>query len=435
MDVDIPKVIGIPISEPIKMDETFIQKIKTPLTYGTFAVFFIIILCIILYLIYSGPTSATGNPKSLSQEEIQTIFIVLSITIVMFVCLFIFVPNYKNLLVFLGKFTMVFALLAYIIGIIVLYRTVPSGIINGYAFLFLPITIVVGIYLFYMAMKTGSPLGFDINVERIKYALLYFLLIVFLILFYTINPGGYITKYFGPLLVISILLIVFGFLYLITLMTLPSLNKSSSGVGLGSDSKSEGFFKGISTIGLISGVSFIIFLLVVLSGILYYPGGFIKNGQSDKVAITISLLVFVFIVWIVYFGILSFSKQTGGSDTASKITAISGIARQIFLLLFGLTFSGFLIWWLITGVEGLSSQSGTVSFILNLLLLTMVLGLVFKLISGGTYYKKSAFFRIIVNTILYIPCILVSFFDTGINLFGKVDLSKTIDATKNTPTS
>jgi hypothetical protein len=127
------------------------------------------------------------------------------------------------------------------------------------------------------------------------------------------------------------------------------------------------------------------------------------------------------------------------------------------MLLFGLIFSGLLIGWLVMGVEGLSSKSGIVSFILNALIVVAILGLVFKLVTGGYYYKKSPFFRLIVNTLLYIPCILVGVLDSIMSLLGFgagvgasaanagvnagksglsglwSGLSTTIESTKNTP--
>jgi len=418
--METPKAIAIPINETTKIDETLMSKIKTPLIYGSFAVLFIIIFSIILYLIYPPKDSGSGT-KLLPQKDVQTIFIILFITITIFAFLYMFIPNFKSLGLFLVKFRMIFLLFAYIIGLIVLYRSVPSGIINGGAFLFLPITIMIGVYLFYLAIKGESFRGgFDVNFERIKYSLLYFLLIVFIMLFYVTDPGGYISKYFGPLLIISILLIIFGFLYLVTMMTMPSIGKKNE--------PSQGFFKGMSKIGVFSGISFLIFLIIVGSCLASYPGGFIKNAEPDRAAIAISLIVLVSMAWILFFGILSFSKQQGDDAVTDKISSITNVMRQVFLLLSGLIISGLLIGWLVTGIEGLSSQSGITSFILNLILLTMVLGLVFKLISAGMYYRKNAMFRLIVNTILYIPCIVVSLFD-------KVDFDKVIDDTKNTPRS
>jgi Concanavalin A-like lectin/glucanases superfamily len=372
---------------------------------------------------------------------------------------FMTIPNYKDFLKFIGRLKFVLLLAVYIIGLIILYRNVPRGIIDAYSFLFFPATLLIGIYLFYLAMEKGQLYGFELNYERIKYAIIYFCLIVFMLLLYTVDPGGYLKTYFGPSLVITILLAIFGFLYLVTLMTLPTL-QGSRVTGLpGADSSSGGLFKGLSNIGLFSGIGFIIFLIVIVAGILAYPGGFTTGtgvagtDKTTKVSGIVILLIIIFILWILFFGVLSFSDiklRDSGGNIDSSMSNITKIARQVFMLLFGLIFSGLLIGWLVTGVEGLSSQSGIISFVLNLVIVLTILALVFKLVTGGTYYKKSPFFRLIVNTLLYIPCILVGILDPILSFLGfsgsvaasagKAGLSglwngltTTIEATKNTP--
>jgi hypothetical protein len=249
------------------------------------------------------------------------------------------IPHYKDFLNFLGKLKFVLLLAGYIIGLIILYQTVPKGIINAYAFLFFPITMLIGIFLFYLAMEKGTLYGLDLNYERIKYALVYFCLLVFILLFYTVDPGGYLKTYFGPSLIVTILLAIFGFLYLITLMTLPSIKQGTATTG--------GFFKGITKMSLFSGIAFIIFLIVIVSGILAYPDGF-TNGtglagtdKTNKVSLIVILLIVIFIAWILFFGIQSISRipfRDSNGDINLSLSNITNISRQVSMLLFGLIF-------------------------------------------------------------------------------------------------
>jgi Concanavalin A-like lectin/glucanases superfamily len=444
--MNIPKATAIPILEPIKtdsfkMDDDFFKKIKTPLIYGTFGIVLLVLICIIIGLIYSNSGLSGGG--QLSGEQHATTWIIIAFISAILLIVFMVIPNYKEFLNFLGKLKFVLLLVAYIIGLIILYRSVPSGIVNAYAFLFFPITMLIGIYLFYLAMEKGQLFGFDLNYERVKYALIFFCLIAFMLVFYTVDPGGYLKTYFGPSLVITILLAIFGFLYLLTLMTLPSIKQGQGN----SSGEQGGFFKGLSKMALFSGVAFIIFLIIVVSGILAYPGGFTKGTnivgsyKTNTVSLIAILVIVIFVLWILFFGILSFSDiklRDSDGDIDKSMSNISNIARRVFMLLFGLVFSGLLIGWLVTGVESLSSKSGIISFILNALIVITVLGLVFKLITGGTYYKKSALFRLVVNTLLYIPCVLVSIIDSIVSIFGLgVPSAKTgvsiLSATKNTP--
>jgi uncharacterized membrane protein len=84
------------------------------------------------------------------------------------------------------------------------------------------------------------------------------------------------------------------------------------------------------------------------------------------------------------------------------------------LALFGIVISGLLIFWLVYGIQHLSGKTGTTSFILNILLVIIVLGLIYKTINvnlpeGNS--NKNAFFSLIGNTLLYIPCLFSGVFD------------------------
>jgi len=457
--MDIPKARAIPIinNSNIETVKNYdYSKIKTPLIYATFFAVMIVLIVVVINLIYfPSRSSSSSGLKFLSQEENNTIMMITSFIVAILLIAFMTIPNYKELLNFLSRLKYVFILVAYIIGLIVLYRNVPRGIIDAYSFLFFPATILIGFYLFYLATEKGQLYGFELNYERVKYAIVYFCLIVFMLFLYTVDPGGYLKSYFGPSLVITILLAIFGFLYLLTLMTAPTVSGSGISGLAGTSSPGGGLFKGVSKMGLFSGVAFLIFLILVVAGILSYPGGFIKGtdfvgtDKTTRVSGIVILLIIIFILWILFFGILSFSdvklRDNSGNINAS-MSNITKISRQVFMLLFGLIFSGLLIGWLVTGVEGLSSKSGIVSFILNLFIVLAVLGLVFKLITGGTYYKKSPVFRLIVNTLLYIPCILVGVIDSLLSVLGFTGeagksgisglwsgLTSAVENTKNTP--
>jgi len=55
---------------------------------------------------------------------------------------------------------------------------------------------------------------------------------------------------------------------------------------------------------------------------------------------------------------------------------------------------------------------------LNLIIIIAALAIVFKMITAGDFYQQSPYFRIIVNTILYIPCSLIYIIDMIFDLLG-----------------
>ena len=102
------------------------------------------------------------------------------------------------------------------------------------------------------------------------------------------------------------------------------------------------------------------------------------------------------------------------SDKSYNISKVS-IFKKSLLTLFGLIISGLIIAWLVYYLKNLSGQSGTISFILNLSLVLVILTLIYKTIIvqfPSANSKKDSFISLIVNLILYIPCIFNGLFDS-----------------------
>ena len=73
------------------------------------------------------------------------------------------------------------------------------------------------------------------------------------------------------------------------------------------------------------------------------------------------------------------------------------------LILFGIIISSLVIFWLVYNLQHLSNSSSIASFVINLLLVIVVLGLIYKIITialpsiNSTHSKKQGFFNIIIN--------------------------------------
>jgi hypothetical protein len=91
-----------------------------------------------------------------------------------------------------------------------------------------------------------------------------------------------------------------------------------------------------------------------------------------------------------------------------------------------LVISGLLIFWISYNIQNISGKSGIVSFILNLLLVTIILGLIYKTInvklpSASSNVKKNTFFNLVSSILFYIPCLFIGGFDW----IGKLTLNQT----------
>jgi hypothetical protein len=148
-----------------------------------------------------------------------------------------------------------------------------------------------------------------------------------------------------------------------------------------------------------------------------YPGGFFNDKETSGSVIIILLLICI--LWSTLLISNTFPEIFDNSLLNDK----TNLFKRSLLALFGIVISGLLIFWIVYNIQSLSGKSSTVSFILNILLVIIVLGLIYKTINvqlplGNS--NKNAFFSLITNTILYIPCLFTGLFDyIGNSLTGK----------------
>ena len=395
----------------------FMKDLNTPIIYGTFGIFITILCVITLALLFphSAPTTAITGGKDL-EKNITTGTIIVTIIFAILAIILVFVPSYKDVFKIFINLKFTFIIIIYCIGLIIFFRSLSTEFITKYASVLSPITLLIGIILFYLSINTTSYGLPDISFERINYTITYFLLIVFMLLFYTIDPGGYVKHYFGPSLLITILLAIFGLLYVITIMTFPSTSTTDS-----TATATTSFFKGFTWGGIISHTSFILFLILLTIGILNFPGGFLKDNTGTS-GFIIMMSIIIFSLWIFFTVVSLFSKETVPPGSISSVNMdlsnINGIGRRIFALLFGLLLSGLLIGWIVNITKDLSTTSNIVALILNLLIIVFILSLIFKLVTVTSLYKNSALFRLLISTVLYIPCMLVNMIDGVVTISG-----------------
>jgi hypothetical protein len=288
---------------------------------------------------------------------------------------------------------------------------VPSDTLNKYGYIITPLTILLTGYMFYKGSSTNYVENFNINYERIKTIILFLCLITVCIVYYSVDPGGYITKYYGSSLLITILLAVFSLLYLIIVLTLPDTLKP-----VNTTSGSSNFLENFSKFSVYGTILFILFLIIVTVGMYNYPGG-ISNNKSMFATIII-LLFFILTIWGTGLLVAVFPEVSDKSMNISKMTTF----KKSLLTLFGIIISILLIVWIVYFLQNLSGQSGTVSFILNLSLALVILMLIYKTINvelpGKSNSKKDSFFSLLLNLILYIPCLLSGIFTSGVKKFS-----------------
>lgn len=365
----------------------------------------IVLLIIVLFLVIFKVKIPFTTPSKSKEENVGNIFIVLFfVLLVVGICISL-LPNFKEVKNLFEQISNVTYVIIYTIFLILFFTMMPDDTINKYAYIITPITILFGIFMFNKGFSSNYVTNFNVNYERIKTMILLFCLITTFIIYYNIDPGGYIKKYFGYSFLITIVVCVFAFLYLMIILTMSDKNAQTSTTSSSSNFLSN--FSGISTYG---GLGFLLFIIVITIVIATYPGGFFKDKTTAVFGMIMILMICILSSIVLGFNL--FPEIDNNSLVSDKMS----LFKRSLLVLFGIIISSLTIFWIVYNIQGLSGKSGITSFVLNMIIVAIVLGLIYKTINvrlpvGNE--KKNAFFTLILNTLFYIPCLFNGLFDTA----------------------
>lgn len=393
---------------------------KIPTVFYPFLLVIVILIIGIFMIIYKVKVS-NSSPSTLtnSQTEIvSNLFLVLFVVLLIVGLSVMFLPNLKDLKELFTQIKNISFTILYTIFLFLFFRLTPSNIINNYAFIILPISLILSIYMFYIGTTQNYIETFNINYERIKSVILFLCFIILVITYYNADPGGYITKFFGSSLILTIVLSVFALLYVIVLFTLSNDNNNN---------KFTNILSNFSNFSVYGSAAFVIFLIIMTILFSTYPGGFLNNKSISTSVIMLMLIVCI--IWITLLTVFLFPEISDKSLDTKK----SNLFKRALLILFGFVISALIVAWIVYNIQNLSGDSSIISFILNILIVIIVLALIYKTINvelpkGNA--QKNYFFEIITNLIFYIPCLFSNLLDSTIN-FGKNQYSSAQNFGKN----
>ena len=387
-----------------------------------FGILLIIMICITLWVIFTGGN--VDNTKALSSHTnnqiAQDVFLTLFIVFLVFGGMIMVLHDFESVKSFLSQFKGVIVVIVYTIFLILLFRSLPEKILDDYSKVIVPVSILLTVFVFFKGLKRDSIDDININYERLKYFILFFCLLTLLIMYQQVDPGGLIKKYFGYSLTLTIVLGFFAFLYLLILWTLPNGLKQFNIPGI--NVQPVGFFQKIlDKISYYNFGLFILFLIIVTISILAVSnkgdnfdknlGSFMTFGKSSIILICVLITC---IIWggFLIFNLFDTSSQGIPDATITKI-------QKTFTVIFGIITSGLLIGWIVYMAQNSSTTAnGVFKTIINTLLVISILALVYNIIIAKSPVgnsKKNNFVDLIINVILYIPCI----FSDIINVFVK----------------
>jgi hypothetical protein len=166
----------------------------------------------------------------------------------------------------------------------------------------------------------------------------------------------------------------------------------------------------------------IFFVFVLLITLLYFvnPGNFMVSYGKPTIffVLFIGLVMLAMITMYQYF--LSNQSQAYLLDLIPGFASF--IIKGLYVVL-ALAISGMLIYGLLQMLDifnqDASDYNNWTHYIFNFILLASLLGILYKLIMAGGFIEKSPIFRLVVNTIMYIPCILVYLLSLIYSIFDK----------------
>ena len=405
--------------EPTTSSNTnVLPALQSPSILYTLLAFIIALIVILICFMSKAPNPFKGRPSKSAEEAVADTFVVLFFVLLIVGICITLLPNLKEVKNLFEQISNVTYVIIYTIGLILFFMITPGEFVNKYAHIIAPITIIGCALMFYMGGSSNYVEKFNVNYERIKTTILLFCLITIFIVYYNSDPGGYIQKYFGYSLLLTIIIAVFALLYLIVLLTLPDKVVSTP-----TGSKSSNFLDNFTKFSMFSSLGFLLFIIVIAIVIAKYPGGFFNDKEMAGGSMVIVLLISI--LWAILIGGSVFSDVTNNSIANGKLN----IFKRALLVLFGIVISGLIIAWAVYNVQNSAGKSGTVSLVLNLLVVILVLGLIYKTVvvrlpAGNS--NKNAFFSMIMNSIFYIPCFFSGIFDNiGSIVSGKVDANTT----------
>ncbi len=170
---------------------------------------------------------------------------------------------------------------------------------------------------------------------------------------------------------------------------------------------------------------FAIFIILMIGLYIYNPGEIMtKYGGA-----TIFLIIFVGLALMSVIKIYDFyfSDPKKSAELKGNFENIPNLFTFLkgFYIIFGLGLSAFFFYWVIKSLglldeeEDKSTKGQIIKTMVNIVFMIGMFTVLYKLVNAGGYFSNSPLFRLIFNTVLYIPCLLVVIVDFIVDLFNK----------------
>ena len=341
------------------------------------------------------------NTTVLGAIGITLIFIAIVVII-----LLLYTKTFKAIFQILDKLLWVFALIIFILGLALFFLYIKKEVLEHYSYLILILVLGIGSKLFYNALQQTDEEQFrpNLQVEKIRFSLVYFAFFIFAILLFATDLGGLRSKYGGQSFIFTLVLLGIGLVYLLNLLSFPIVVEKD---------KNKSMFSGITMFGWIHVGLFLLTIVGFIVGIFTNKKKFsdadgnisFKNVNFSTI---FSFFIVIMILWIAFFVVRSTTSPVDnitGSQQA-KLTNVANIAQQAINVVLGITLLGVIIGWSISLAENYKKDKDTMALLVNITTILIIVYFSYKFLKNSTQFQKSPYYKLIVNLIFYIPCLL-----------------------------
>jgi len=403
-----------------------IEKLSTGNNYVFFATIVLFLTGIMFALAFVSPTKTVNGetvPNSTGLRILEALGIALLTIGVVSIVLLLYLPSLKSVLQLVDKLRGAIFLFVFIFAIIIFYRNMSTDAITNYRIIIVPIIAWLSIKMFHNAMSPSTQEQYvpNLQIEKIRVSLVFVALVAFVLTMYSVDFGGFLREYMGTSLTATITLLVMGMIYLVTLLSYPIIKEDNDG---GND---KNILSGLSWTGIGHGVFMGLTFLLAFIGIFSNMDDFTDdNGmlsfKNTRTAQLFGVSITVLILWVIFFSVRTYQDVYNTLDKTGQeqTSRVKSAFNKIVLLLGGVSFVASMIYWFISITNSFNKTHSVGALLMNLMVIFVILIILFKYLANTTHFQKSPYFRLVVGSLFYIPCVA---YDILRSIFGLVGIT------------
>ena len=162
---------------------------------------------------------------------------------------------------------------------------------------------------------------------------------------------------------------------------------------------------------------YLLIIYVIFILYLYFKNPYSIVSKHEGLFIFITIFIGVFLLYMISWYNYAIDNYDISKISKSTVSPVWRLFKQAMIILSGFSISGFILYWIMYGAIKLTNTHSVISSILFLIVILSGLSLLYKIYKNSTTFKQYPVVRIILNTILYIPCIFVGAIDSIVNFY------------------